>query len=79
MQDHPLLADRGVKRSGSPSAPPAGNHHTESPSQAILITDQKKRQSAALTLNEQTSLNREDLVISDVHNRLGFLLLIRLG
>jgi hypothetical protein len=51
------------------SAAPAGDP---------LFTDQKKQQPTASTPNEQPRLNREYLVISDMHNRLAFLLLIPL-
>src|SRR5471032_1646657 len=76
LQNYLLLADRQVKLSRSPSTPPAGNQHAGLPSQAVLITDQKKRQPSASTLNAQPRPNREDQVISDIHNRLAFLLLI---
>jgi hypothetical protein len=72
LQNYPLLAYRQVKLSRSP----AGNQHAGLPSQAVLITDQKKRQPSASTLNAQLRPNREDQVISDIHNRLAFLLLI---
>jgi hypothetical protein len=47
LQNYPLLADHQVKLSRSP----AGNQHAGLPSQAILITDQKK--TAAIGFNTQ--------------------------